>query len=79
MSSEQAAPHSVDDITPVLRRTSGGFKASDRNRPTRTDRLEYIIDLLAELRHMAEGCDCKTLGVILEIASQEARQQLTAD
>ncbi|MGE3066850.1 MAG: hypothetical protein AB7K67_14775 [Hyphomicrobiaceae bacterium] len=39
------------------------------------DRLEYIADMVQELRCMAESADCDTLARILEVAHREATRR----
>lgn len=55
---------------------------SDTNRqsfasalPNRADLLDYIADMIKELRDLAEQTDCTTLTSILDVARLEAAQQ----
>ena len=43
---------------------------------TETERLEYLCDLVGELRSMAEQASFRRLAAILALAHEEARQQL---
>lgn len=60
------AGKSVSSETTV---TSGG---------TTADTLEYLVDLVTELREMAEKNELKTLAAILALAELEAKQQRSA-
>ena len=67
---------------PELRLTVVPDRAIDGSAPagpgpaiTGPDRLEYMADLIVQLKGMAEEHGCATLGGILEVAYQEAKSQ----
>lgn len=43
--------------------------------PNRADLLDYITDMIQELRELSEQTDCTTLTSILDVARLEAAQQ----
>lgn len=51
--------------------TKSAIEPPDVNR----DRLEYMADMLLELRDMAEREGCKTLVGLLDLSHSEARQR----
>lgn len=54
-----------------------GIESDHVNRAvTRRSELEYLADLLPQLRSMAFGLDEKTLAYLLEMATMEAKLQL---
>ncbi len=50
--------------------------ATDGSRPSRRERLEYIADLIGELREMARDDGQTTLAGILELAYSEAQKRV---
>ncbi|MET0569288.1 MAG: hypothetical protein ABWZ74_09445 [Hyphomicrobiaceae bacterium] len=53
-------------------RTSDGLEVPG-NTPSSSDRLEYMADLILQLRSMADNHGYTALGGILEVAYQEAK------
>ncbi len=53
-------------------RTSADDPASPANH---LDLLDYLADMTAELRDLAQQANCTTLAGILEVAEKEAQQQ----
>ncbi len=47
--------------------------------PSRADRIDYMADLIDELRHMAEHEGLVTLASVLALARTEAEQQAGRD
>lgn len=62
----------------MLDTTSTGDGAEQRasdGKVNAEDRLEYMADLILELRQLAEGLNLKSLALILAAASEEANVQ----
>ena len=56
----QPAPHITDRATPEI---------------TRTDQLEYLADLILELKEIADNLGCATLAGLLVVGHREAKIQ----
>lgn len=52
-----------------------GLKQSGSALPNKADVLDYIADMIAEMRVIADQSGCATLAGILELARLEAAQQ----
>jgi|GEM_PF-4803431 len=69
---ETAAPSSTPMSAPWL----GAEPGAELPPATQSQRLEYLCELVAELKVMAEQGDLRRLAAILALAHDEARQQL---
>jgi hypothetical protein len=54
---------------------NAGDPAPEERTPSDADRLDYIADMLRELKAMAAGADCPGLPELLELAYRKAARQ----
>jgi hypothetical protein len=65
----------MDAVRKHARRVRALEAEEQTQRATRADSLEYLSDMIAQLRALAEGAGCPNLAVLLGRAQAEARVQ----